>query len=276
MKRTVSYLVLMIAAVGGLLFPTAMVNAQGVTSDYVIGPEDVLQIMVWDNKDLDQVVFVMPDGKISVPLAGEIKAAGLTVAQLIDTLTKHFSKAVKAPQVTVVVREIKSHAAFFVGGIGKPGPLQITREMSLLQAVSLAGGLLPTADLESTFVIRGNTKIPVDFVKLIQKSDLSQNIQIQAGDTIVIPTADQVYVQGEVKTPGILKYTKDLTILRAIASSGGFTNLAAGGRVTLIRGGGTKKVNMRIDVDGIIKSPENSSDIPLEANDIIIVPQRLF
>ncbi|HLC40773.1 MAG TPA: polysaccharide biosynthesis/export family protein [Methylomirabilota bacterium] len=276
MKRTFSSLMPVLAIVTGLLLSTATANAQGITPDYVIGPEDVLQVLVWDNKDLDQVLFVMPDGKISVPLAGEIKAAGSTVAQLTETLTKHFSKAVKSPQVTVVVREIKSHAAFFVGGVGKPGPLQITREMSLLQAVSLAGGLLPTADLESAFVIRGKNKTPIDFVKLIQKSDLGQNIQIQAGDTIVVPTAEVVFVQGEVKTPGILKYTKDLTMLRAIAQTGGFTNLAAGGRVTLIRGDGTKKVNMRIDVDGIIKSPEGSSDVPLEPNDIIIVPQRLF
>jgi len=238
MKRTFSSLMPVLAIVTGLLLSTATANAQGITPDYVIGPEDVLQVLVWDNKDLDQVLFVMPDGKISVPLAGEIKAAGSTVAQLTETLTKHFSKAVKSPQVTVVVREIKSHAAFFVGGVGKPGPLQITREMSLLQAVSLAGGLLPTADLESAFVIRGKNKTPIDFVKLIQKSDLGQNIQIQAGDTIVVPTAEVVFVQGEVKTPGILKYTKDLTMLRAIAQTGGFTNLAAGGRVTLIRGDG--------------------------------------
>ena len=276
MKRTFSSLMLMLTIVSGLVFSAVTVTAQEIASDYVIGPEDVLQIMVWDNKDLDQSLFVMPDGKISVPLAGEIKAAGSTVAQLTETLVKHFSKAVKSPQVTVVVKEIKSHAAFFVGGISKPGPLQITREMSLLQAISLAGGLLPTADPESAFVIRGKNKIPVDFVKLIQKSDLAQNIQVQAGDTIVIPTAESVFIQGEVKTPGILKFTKDFTILEAIAQTGGFTNLAAGGRVTLIRGHGAKKVNMRIDVDGIIKSPENSADIRLEANDIIIVPQRLF
>jgi polysaccharide export outer membrane protein len=158
----------------------------------------------------------------------------------------------------------------------KPGPLQVTRELSLLQAISLAGGLTPTADFESAFVIRGKTKIPVDFVKLIQKSDLGQNIRIQAGDTIVIPTADLVYVQGEIKAPGAMKYSKDLTLLRAIAQTGGFTNLAASGRVTLIRGEGTKKVNIRIDVDGIIRNPESSPDMPLEANDIIIVPQRLF
>src|SRR3990172_4774655 len=200
MKRTFSSLMPVLAIVTGLLLSTATANAQGITPDYVIGPEDVLQILVWDNKDLDQVLFVLPDGKISVPLAGEIKAAGLTVAQLSETLAKHFSKAVKLPQVTVSLREIESQAAFFVGSVVKPGPLQVTRELSLLQAISLAGGLTPAADFESAFVIRGKTKIPVDFVKLIQKSDLGQNIRIQAGDTIVIPSADFVYVQGEAKT----------------------------------------------------------------------------
>ena len=126
-------LLVSLAVVAILTASWSPLSAQQVGPDYVIGPEDVMQILVWDNKDLDQVLFVLPDGKISVPLAGEIKAAGLTVAQLSETLAKHFSKAVKLPQVTVILREIKSQAAFFVGGVVKPGPLQVSLKNDHLQ-----------------------------------------------------------------------------------------------------------------------------------------------
>ena len=144
------------------------------------------------------------------------------------------------------------------------------------QAISLAGGLAPTADLESAFVLRNEQAIPVDFVQLIQKGDVKQNVKLQPGDTVVIPVAESVFVQGEVKAPGALRYTKELTMLKAIAQVGGFTNLAAPKRVTLLRGQGTKRENRRVNVEEMIKEPEAAADFALRPNDIIIVPQRLF
>lgn len=249
--------------------------AQAVT-DYRIGVDDVLAVSVWDNKDLDQVVFVRPDGRISLPLVGEVRAAGLTVAELTQTLNEAYQKTVKGAQVTVSVREIRSRPIFFVGGVARPGPMQLTQDLTLLQAISLAGGLLPAADLESAFVVRGNVRIPVDFVRLIQKADLSQNLRLQPGDTVVVPVADVVYVQGEVKTPGAVKYTKDLTIVRAIVQAGGFTPLAAAKRVTLLRTDGAKRESLRVNVQDMMTDPETAADMPLRPNDIIIVPQRLF
>jgi polysaccharide export outer membrane protein len=247
-----------------------------VPPDYRIGVDDVLAISVWDNKDLDQVVFVRPDGRISLPLVGEVKAGGLTVAELARKLSEEYQKTVKNAQVTVSVREIRSRPVFFVGGVGRPGPMQLTQELTLLQAVSLAGGLLPTADLESAFVLRGNQRIPVDFVRLIQKADLTQNLRLQPGDTIVVPVADVVYVQGEVKAPGAIKYTRDLTVVKAIVMTGGFTPLAAPKRVTLLRNDGGKRENLRLNVQQMMSDPESTPDLPLKPNDVIIVPQRLF
>lgn len=257
-----------LSAAGGL--------ARAAQETYRIGPGDVLAVAVWDNRDLDQRVFVRPDGKISLPLLGEVKAGGLTVAELTEKLVERYGKTVKGAQVMVDVQDIRSRPAFFLGGVGRPGPLQLTQDLTLLQAISVAGGLLPTADLESASILRGERFIPVDFVKLIQKGDNTQNIKLEPGDTIVVPVADVVYVQGEVKNPGALKFSKDLTMVKAIAQAGGFTPLAAPKRVTLLRGEGVKKENMRVNVNAMIAEPESAPDMPLKPNDIIIVPQRLF
>lgn len=244
--------------------------------DYRIGADDVLGISVWDNKDLDQVVFVRPDGKISLPLVGEIDAAGRTVAELAGALAEMYGRTIKSAQVTVNVREIRSRAVFFVGGVSKAGPLQLTQDLTLLQALSMAGGVAAGGDPESAFVLRGETAIPVDLSSLMQKGSLRYNLKLQPGDTIVVPVADVVYVQGEVKTPGLIKFTKDLTMVKAITQAGGFTPLAAPKRASLLRGDGTKKEIIRVNVQEMFTDAEAAGDTALKPNDIIIIPQRLF
>jgi polysaccharide export outer membrane protein len=244
--------------------------------DYRIGTDDILTITVWDQKELDQVVFVRPDGKISLPLVGEVEAGGLTVAELAARLTKQYSQTVRGAQVTVIVKEIRSRPVFFLGGIVRPGPIQLTQDLTVLQALSAVGGPLTTADLEGAFVLRGDTRIPVNLLRIMQKGDVTQNVRLQPGDTVVVPSADAVYVQGEIKTPGQVKYSSDLTIVTAIAAAGGFTPLAAPGRVSVVRGDGGKKQTFRVDVGKLISDPANTQDVPLKPNDIVIVPQRLF
>jgi polysaccharide biosynthesis/export protein len=244
--------------------------------DYIIGPEDVLEIQVWGNKDLNQVVFVRPDGRTSLPLVGEIGVSGKTVQALQDHLTNVYEKTVKGAVVTVIVKEIRSRPVYFVGGFGKPGVMQLTRELTLLQAISVIGGVVPNADAEKGFVLRGEKRIPIDFNRLVQRGDMSQNPKLEPGDSVVVPLADAVYVNGEVKTPGAVKYSGDLTILKALTQVGGLTPLAAGGRVDVLRGNAEKKERIRVDVDKMMRSPDENPDIRLQPNDIIFVPQRLF
>ena len=244
--------------------------------DYIIGPEDVLDIQVWGNKDLNQVVFVRPDGRTSLPLVGEIGVAGKSVQQLQDHLTNVYEKTVKGAVVTVIIREIKSRPVYFVGGFGRPGVMQLTRELTLLQAISINGGVLPNADAEKGFLLRGDKRIPIDFNRLVQRGDLSQNPKLEPGDSVVIPLADAVYVNGEVKAPGAVKFTGDLTILKALTQVGGLTPLAAPGRIDILRGSAEKKERIRVEVDKMMRSPDENPDIRLQANDIIFVPQRLF
>ncbi len=249
--------------------------------DFMVGPEDVMEVQVWDNKDLNQIVFVRPDGKASLPLVGEIQVAGKTVQELQDYLAAVYAKTIKNAAVTVIIKEIKSRPVYFVGGFGKPGVIQpgviqLTRDLTLIQAVALVGGLTPNADPEKGFVLRKEKIIPVDFAKLMQTGDLSQNLKLEPGDSVVAPLADLVYVQGEVKTPGAVKYMQDLTVLMAISQVGGFTPRAAGGRVDILRGKGEKKERIRVDVDKVSRAPEENPDVLLKPNDIVLVPQRLF
>ena len=268
---------LMILVVALLIVPPSASRAQVSDKAYIIGPEDVLEIQVWERKDLNQTVFVRPDGRTSLPLVGEIMVAGKTVQELQDHLAKVYDKTSQNAVVTVIVREIKSRPVYFVGGFGRPGPLQLTRELSLMQAISIIGGVVPGGDAEKGYLLRGDKRIAVDFNKLLQKGDLTQNTQLEPGDTVVVPIADMVYVQGEVRAPSPIKYTTDLTVLKAITQAGGLTPLAASGRVDLLRGKtGEKKERIRVDVDKIMKSPEENPDVGLKPEDIIYVPQRLF
>jgi len=249
---------------------------QQADKDYIIGPEDVLEVQVWGNRDLNQVVFVRPDGRTSLPLVGEIGVAGKTVQQLQDHLGAVYEKTVKGAVVTVIIKEIRSRPVFFIGGFGKPGVMQLTRELTLLQAISVVGGVIANADSEKGFLLRGEKRIPIDFNRLLQKGDLSQNPKLEPGDSVVVPLADAVYVNGEVKQPGAVKYTGDLTILKALTQVGGLTPLASAGRVDVLRGNSEKKERIRVDVDKMMRSPDDNPDIRLQPNDIIFVPQRLF
>jgi polysaccharide export outer membrane protein len=270
--RCLSLAVTLLAAsvVGGPWMATAA------EPDYRIGPDDILAVSVWDQKDLDQIVTVRPDGKISLPLAGEVEAAGLTVAELTARLTTLYSRTVRAAQVTVGVREIKSRPVFLVGNVVRPGPMQLTHDMTVLQALSAAGGPTPAADLESAFVLRGDQKIPVNLHRMLQQGDTAQNIKLQPRDVISIPNARSIYVQGEVRTPGPVKYMQDLTVTTAIAAAGGFTPLASPRRVTIKREADGKNEVLEINVNDIMSDPAEYKDIPLKPNDIVSVPQRLF
>jgi polysaccharide export outer membrane protein len=259
-----------------LLCLVYVVSAHGADEAYVIGAADVLEVQVWDNKDLNQIVFVRPDGKISLPLIGEVQAGGRTVQQLQDTLAEAFTKTVKGANVTVIVKEIKSRPVYFIGGFAKPGVEQLIRDLTLLQAISIAGGLLPTADGDNGFVLRGDRRIPIDFTKLMQKGDVSQNLKLEVGDSVVVPVADAVYIHGEVKAPGAIKSTGDLTVLKAIAQAGGVTPLAATGRVEILRSQGEKKERIKVDLEKMMSSPAGTPDMRLKPNDIVFVPQRLF
>jgi len=236
-------------------------------SDYRIGVDDILIVTVLDQKELEQVVTVRPDGKISLPLIGDAEAAGLTVTELSSRLTTLYGRTVRGASVQVTVKEVRSRPVYFAGAVVRPGQLQLTQELTVLQGLSAVGGPAPNADLESAFIDRGGKHIPVNLQEILQRGTMTQNIRLQPGDTVVVPNAGAVYVQGEVRTPGQVKYSKDMTVVTAIAGAGGLTQLASPRRITVMRGKEVHKVNLNDD---------DSKVFLLKPNDIITVPQSLF
>jgi len=258
--------------------------------EYVIGVDDVLRIQVWDYKELDQVVPVRPDGKISFPLVGEVRAVGLTASQITEVLTERLGRTLKNPNVSVVIQEIRSLRVFFVGQVTRPGVYPIKQGTPLLQALTLAGGTPPTADLSGSYIIRGRERIPVDLRRLMQDADLSQNIPLQTDDTIVVPEGGEVqnsvFIMGEVLKPGPYPRTEALTLMKLISMAGGFTRFAAPGRIAVIREDGAQvangerkanqKIRLKIDLNAIQRDPRANPDVSLKPGDVVIVPQTLF
>jgi polysaccharide export outer membrane protein len=258
----------------------AITPALAVAKDYVIGVADVIAVSVLDNRELDAVATVNPGGKIALPLVGEVQASGLTAAELTQRLTDEYAKKVKSPVVTVSLREVNSYRFYFVGKVAKPGMYASRSEVTLLQAISIAGGILDGADLAQAYVARGKDRVPVDFVRLMRQGDLTQNITLNADDTIVLPDNPQhvIYVMGEVKLPGMLPFVKERnwTATKAVAAVGGFTQYAGKGKSYIIREAGGKKLMIPIDFNDLMKNPEAGKDVPLSAGDILVVPQSLF
>ena len=258
----------------------AITPALAVAKDYLIGVADVIAVSVLDNRELDAVATVNPGGKIALPLVGEVQASGLTAAELTQRLTDEYAKKVKSPVVTVSLREVNSYRFYFVGKVAKPGMYASRSEVTLLQAISIAGGILDGADLAQAYVARGKDRVPVDFVRLMRQGDLTQNITLNADDTIVLPDNPQhvIYVMGEVKLPGMLPFVKERnwTATKAVAAVGGFTQFAGKGRSYIIREDGGRKLMIPIDFNDLMKNPEAGKDVPLSAGDILVVPQSLF
>jgi polysaccharide export outer membrane protein len=159
------------------------------SADFVIGPEDVLSIVFWRDKDMTTQVTVRPDGKISLPLLDEVQAAGLTPADLRAHLIEDSKKFFGNPNVTVVVQTINSRKVFITGQVVKPGPYVIVAPTTVLQLIAMAGGLKDFADSKNITIVRKEQGRTASFrfnYKDIRKN-LNQNIELKPGDTVVVP-----------------------------------------------------------------------------------------
>jgi len=159
--------------------------------NYVIGAQDVLDINVWKEPDVSRTVPVRPDGKISLPLLNDVQAAGLTPAQLAAQVTDSLKKYVTNPQVTVIVTVINSQRVYILGEVTRPGAFPLIPGMSVLQALSSAGGFTQFAKVKSIFVRRFENgkeeKFPFNYREVIGGKKPEQDILLKAGDTIVVP-----------------------------------------------------------------------------------------
>ena len=168
--------------------PTAA-RPSNVASNYIIGAEDTLQITVWQEPNLSTPALpVRPDGKISLPLMGDIAAAGFTPMQLAADIGNRLKQYVTDPVVDVSVLAVNSKRVYLIGEVMHVGPLAISPGMTVLQAIATAGGLTPYANKKHIYILRGDRqqKIPFDYTLAVKKGDM-QGVSLVPGDTIVVP-----------------------------------------------------------------------------------------
>ena len=166
------------------------VTAIAVPDSYVIGASDVVTVSVLKEPTLSSSLLVRPDGMISMPLLGDIKAEGKTPLQLADEVTTKLKKYIQDPNVTVILTQMNSKKVYLIGEVGKTGPVEMTPGMTLLQAIATAGGLTPYANAKKIYILRNEggkqQKIPVQYKQALRGNG-ALNLPLNPGDTIVVP-----------------------------------------------------------------------------------------
>lgn len=268
-----------------LFFIGSLLSVYG-QDDYVVGPEDEISITVWDHPDLTRKIRINLEGNISFPLIGEVKVGGLTAIEIEKKIKELLDKDyIINPQVSVVIESFKSSKVSIMGEVKVPGSYALTRRMTVVEALSLAGGLLSEADHE-IMIVRpkkgdhaGRPFLPEDVdeseIIRIQIRDVLQreavqeekarNVEVRNGDTIFVPRARMFYVTGEVIKPGQYAYQRGMSLLHAISTAGGFTEKARRGKVKVVREVDGKKVELSINLDQ-----------PIEPGDTVVVPESFW
>jgi len=166
-------------------------NRAVVDPSYVIGPQDMLEISVWKEPELSRTVPVRPDGRISIPLLRDVQAAGLTPSQLAAHITQGLTEFIAGPDVTVIVTTTNSQRIYIVGEMMRPGTYPLLPGMTVLQALSNAGGFTQFASTKNIYVLRQENekqvKLPFNFKEVIKGKRTEQNISLKTGDTIIVP-----------------------------------------------------------------------------------------
>jgi polysaccharide biosynthesis/export protein len=170
---------------------TAVAPSSRSSSDYLIGADDMLDVNVWKEQELTRTLQVRPDGKISMPLLNDVQAAGLTPTQLAQSITDRLKKYLTAPQVTVMVTQINSQRVYVTGEVAHAGAYAVLPGMTVLQAITAAGGLTPFANGKKIFLMRNENgvpaKYPFNYKDVLDGRKPEQNLKVKAGDTVVVP-----------------------------------------------------------------------------------------
>lgn len=253
---------------------------------YRLGPEDEIEIRVWDHDDLTRKTRVGLDGNISFPFVGEIKAQGRSLLEVQKELEHRLGpKYIVDPRVSITVTEYKSGKFFVVGNVQKPGTYPLTKTIRVVEAISQAGGIAsgtiskplsgavaiiiraqPGEKLEQPKMpdkIPASQKITVSLSGALA-GDSKQNLEIKNGDTVYVPNLIY-YVTGEVKKPDRYPYEENMTVLMAVTTAGGLTDKASARRTYIIR-----------ENSGVKDKVKTGMDDPIRPGDTIVVPESWF
>lgn len=264
--------------------------------DYYIGPEDLVEISVFEDEKLNKTVRVSSQGNISLPLIGILRVKGLTANELEKEIRDLLAeKYFQDPHVTVFIKEYRNQRISVIGAVEKPGSYDITGQRTVLDMLAMAGGLKGSREEEAghlLFLIRPpgsdepseekkETDQPktktfvINLEDLLVKGDLSLNMLVAHGDVINVPVSGKIFVGGEVKSPGGFPLKgKKMTVGQAVTLAGGITIEADGAGTKLIRytGNGNEKEIITVNVSAIQKG--QGGDLYLRENDILIVPKN--
>jgi polysaccharide export outer membrane protein len=252
-----------------------------VTTDYVIGAQDVLTITSYDQADMSGKFTVEADGTFTFPMIGRVKAGGLTLRGLEAAIKTQLKDDgyFRNPQITVAVDTYKSQKVFIVGEVRTPGTYPLSGNMNLVEALARAGSTLPTASGEAVIVHAGENAsgptMPVsddmkDLVRVnlrdLEKGTLTSNAALRDGDTVFVPRAQSIYVFGQVKNPGAYAMQQtDTTVLQALSLAGGVTDRGTTSRIKIVRIVNGDKKELKVKLTDLV-----------QAGDTVIVSERFF
>jgi len=247
---------------------------QAMASDPVINVNDILELSVFDHPEMAATVRVDGQGMVTLPLINRVKVQGLTVSDASSQIARRLADGyIVNPQVNIFVKNFRDQKASILGMVTKPGVYDISTKTTLLELISMAGGLAPEAGETATIKREGirdaygrSQELSIDLYKLIDKGDTSLNVPIMEGDQVFVVKAGLFYVTGEVKKPDSYKYQDKLTVMKAIAMAGGFTDTASKGSVRIVR-----KIDNKEDIISDVEM-----DQLVKPEDVVVVPESFF
>lgn len=269
-------------------------TAEQLRSTYVLGPEDLIVIRALEAEEIsDKPVRIDMSGYIRLPLVGRLHASGLTVAQLESDLTKELGTYVKHPQVSVSITEFRSQPVSVIGAVSTPGVHQLQGRKTLVEMLSLAGGVQPDAG-HSVKVTRrlewGRVPLPnavdditgqfsvgeVNLKAITEAKNPAENILIRPNDVISVPRAETIYVIGEVRKPGgfTLRARETISVLQALSLAEGLSRTAGPKHAKVLRPtpGGSERTEIPIDLTKVLEG--KATDVPLQPEDILFIPNN--
>ena len=264
---------------------------------YLIGPRDVLTIIIYAAGERQQQVdlTVSAQGMINAPFIGSVRAEGLTIRQLEALITEPLARDYFVdPQLNIRIKEYHSLHYYISGAVGSPGLYEMSSKASLMELIAKAGGVSPARG-NVAYILRASTEqnaggkeienpfsykepIKVDLKRLLDKGDMRSNLILEPGDVVYIPLKkaidigeSKIYIEGEVRKPGLYDYQVGLTALNACIMAGGFGKFAAPNRTKIIRNQGDKQEIIKINLNDVQKG--KIPDIELKPGDRIHVPE---
>ena len=246
-------------------------TAASSAADYIIGGHDVLVITSYDQPELSGKFVVETDGTFSFPLLGRFQVAGMTLREAEASLRGQLVERglFTKPEVTVAVDQYRSQKVFVLGEVRTPGVHTLSGTMRLVEALALADSTLPTSGGEAVILpAEGSEDRSAVRINLrdLENGNLAQNVTLRDGDTIFVPRAEDVYVFGQVRTPGAYpRRQNDMTVLQVLSLAGGVTDRGSTGRIEIVRIVDDERVEIRAEFADVV--------LP---GDTIVVPERFF